>query len=180
MVNVADILIIDTGTQGGSGGDMQLVGNDLAVVHGWENMIYLALFGGNPGYVTPVERVAGQQAFDYWGNVFYNDLGVQFNSLTEHILTNVSLTSGNKLKIDQAIAEDLAFMSAFAEITITTVIESPTRLRIDVLVQEPDNLQAQQYVFIWDGTKADAANYAPNSTNNGYVFGLQYTLQTSL
>jgi hypothetical protein len=72
-----DLAIIETG----NGGDLQLVGNDLAMVNGIENMPYLGMFGGNIEEST-VNKVEKLQSFDWWGNnlLMPGNQSIQFNS----------------------------------------------------------------------------------------------------
>lgn len=150
----------------GSGGDMLPKGNDLSVIFGFENMPYLALFGGNVAQSTPVTRVPAQQAADWWGNALFMpaDPGMQFNSETERMLHSVPLTSAGRLRIEGAIKKDLEFMSAWATIMVSTQIIATDRLRIAIGIKRPDNLQQREFIYIWDATKGDllaTADYTP-------------------
>lgn len=142
---------------------MLLKGRDVATVFGWENMVYLAMFGGNVGFPTPRTRPTGEQAFDWWGNgiIAPTDQTVQFNSLTENALNTVPLTSAGRVLIEAAVRSDLAFMSAFANVTISVTITGVDRLQIAISIARPDNLQSEQLIYLWDGvdgtlTLADA------------------------
>lgn len=153
---MADLLMIDNG----NGGDLVMTGdgdgNDLVVIEGWQNMILLALFGGNiEGNTGDFEGT--QQNLDWWGNslLFLQNSSIQFNSDTERVLYNVALTSNGRLLIEQAVKSDLAFMDAFAKVTVTVSITSIDRVTISVLVQEPDNLESNEFTFIWDATKEE-------------------------
>lgn len=148
---MADLKLIETG----SGGDIFRFGNDFLLIEGLENMPYLAMFGGNPGFVTPQNRVAAEQSFDWWGNslLFFNEPQVQFNSETEHTLRTVALNSSGRAIIEQAILRDLAFMRLFAEITVEVTIISIDRISILVKILEPDNLQSNEFTYIWNATE---------------------------
>jgi hypothetical protein len=82
------------------GGELQQVGNDLAIVTGNENQPYLAMFGGNA------------DKSQWWGNnLIFPDLpNRQFNSLTEYALNNTPLTSAGRATIENAIKKDLLFL----------------------------------------------------------------------
>lgn len=146
---VVDILSIETG----NGGDMLLKGRDVASAFGWENMVYLALFGGNPAFPTPKTRPEGEQGFDWWGNqvIAPNDPVSQFNSFTENALNTVALNSSGRVLIEDAVKRDLEFMRAFANLTISVTITGVDRLSIDIKVARPDNLQSEQLIYLWDG-----------------------------
>jgi hypothetical protein len=146
---VVDILSVETG----NGGDMLLKGRDLGAAFGWENMVYLAMFGGNVGFPTPRTRPNGEQAFDWWGNgvIAPNDITVQFNSLTENALNTIALTSSGRVLIEDAVKKDLAFMSAFANLAISVTITGVDRLQIAIRIARPDNLQSEELIYLWDG-----------------------------
>ncbi len=154
---MTDVALIETG----NGGDLTLKGQDIALQGGWGNMPYLAMFGGNLEADTIQDRIATEQAFDWWGNnlLMENEPGNQFNSLTERTLNEVALTSAGRSAIEQSVKSDLAFMREFAEISVSVSIISDDRIKIDIKVQQPENLQGRiddvykQYIFIWDATK---------------------------
>lgn len=150
-----DIALLETG----NGGDCQIVGNDLAMQGSWGNMVYLAMFGGNKGYVTKA-RVPNQEVKDWWGNglLFTNDSSLQFNSLTEWTLENVALSSEGRLQIESAVKQDLEFMKAFSELTISVTLYDVDKVKIFIRVDKKENVstiysdQLNELIFIWDAT----------------------------
>lgn len=144
-----DVLILETL----NGGDLNKVAGDLALAKGWENMPYIALFGGNVRQSTPTERVDGEQNFDWFGNAFESDPSVQINSQTERVLSEVNLNSNGRILIEQAVNSDLEFMREFATVNVEVSIISDDRVQIDIAIIEPTNLQNNQYRYIWDSTK---------------------------
>src|SRR5690606_6946193 len=81
----------------GNGGDIKLLGNDLAVIYSHENQVYLALFGGNVEQSTPAQETT-ETTEDWWGNnlLFGGDAAKQFNSETERALNNTALNSAGR------------------------------------------------------------------------------------
>ena len=148
-----DVKLIETG----NGGDVRRKTKDIFVIEGLENMPYLALFGGNVNASTPTRRLVNEQAFDWWGNnlLFPNDQGRQFNSLTESRLIDTPLTSSGRIRLEEALKEDLKFMKPFADISVSVTIISTDKVKMLVTVQEPNNLQAKEFVYIWDATKKE-------------------------
>lgn len=153
-----------------NGGDLRLKGNDLSAILGFQNMPYLALFGGNLESDTPVKRLPTEQDFSFWGNALFHPQqpAAQFNSRTERTLKQTPLTSAGRLIIEEAIKKDLEFMKAFAVVTVNTAIIATNNLRINIGIREPDNLQAREFIFIWDATRGevqiqDAPPYTPNT-----------------
>lgn len=146
-----DLKVIESG----NGGDLVKGTRDLIVISGLGNMVYLALFGGNVQASTPSRRLPTEQVFDWWGNslLFPNNPELQFNSLTERTLNNVALTSSGRVRIEQAVLLDLAFMKPFAEVTASVTIPETDKVEIAVQLREPDNLQEQEFTFIWDASR---------------------------
>lgn len=157
-----DAQIIETG----NGGDILLKGNDLSMVYSFENMPYLAMFGGNKEAITET-RLEGQQAFDFWGNTLLapNDKSLQFNSITEKTLENTPLTSVGRMIIEAAIKSDLEFMAPFATVTVTAQIIDTDHLRIAIGIEQPENLERKDYIYIWENGRIRFAGtiYTPNA-----------------
>lgn len=131
-----DLAVVETG----NGGDLQLSGNDLAQVFGIENMPYLAMFGGNPGFVTD-NQVTQEQSFDFWGNnlLMNSNQSIQFNSLTENLLNIIALNSAGRVQIENAIKADLDFMSSFAVISVTVTIVATDRINVQLTIKQNDS-----------------------------------------
>lgn len=156
-----DLRLVETG----NGGDLFLKGKDLNLIFGFENMIYLAMFGGNVAEDTPQNRPEGQEAFDFWGNRLFaqNDSNIQFNSQTERMLGKVAISSSGRIQIEEAIKKDLEFMAPFAKVTVAVTLPEKKENRTDTIkigitVVEPDNLEEKKYIYIWDGMRLDFLN----------------------
>ena len=123
-----DLAIIETQ----NGGDLQMVAGDLAVVNGNENQFYLSMFAGNVEQNTePTVTLA--ESFDFWANnlLFPSNAAYQFNSNTERTLNNTPLTSDGRIKIENAIKQDLKYLSD-ANITITVNVSIPSTNQVTV------------------------------------------------
>ena len=174
-----DLLLTETG----NGGDLVKKPKDLAVVEGFENMIYLAFFGGNVAQDTPTKRIESAQAFDFWGNnlVLPQDQSRQFNSQTERILHSVPLTSSGRIQILNAVKADLKFMKPFANVASDVVIYQTDKVAIGVKLEQPDNLQAKEFIYIWDATRReleiiiDVGGGVPPQYNGVFDFTFDYT-----
>lgn len=121
------------GESNGNGGDLQQLGNDLAIVYGQENQVYLALFGGDIEGNTNTIIGSG-----WWGNtlLYGNDTSKQFNSNTERVLNTTALNSGGLVKIQNAVKSDLAYLKA--KIAVTVTIPSVNMVKIEIRVVYPD------------------------------------------
>lgn len=122
-----DVALIETL----DGGDTQQNGNDFATVIGFENTIYMALFGGNPGHVTKVVK-EGEEYLYWWGNevLMANEPTQQMNSYTEYTLMVVALNSAGRISIEEAIKKDLIFLQKFGKVIIEVSIVSDDRISV--------------------------------------------------
>ena len=141
----------------GNGGDIQLQGNDLVTTGSIFNQIYMGLFGGNPAASTTGTELDTEQRLDWFGNglLFQDEPEIQQNSTLERTLNEVALNSSGRLQIEEAVKADLAFLRDVAEISVETSVTDIDRIQITILVQEPDNIQEQSFIFIWDATKEE-------------------------
>lgn len=148
-----DLEVIETG----DGGDIVKKPKDFSVIFGFENMPYLGMFGGNQEQSTPLTRLPTEQDFSFWGNNLLHpgDPSVQFNSETQRALNEVPLTSFGRPLIQQAVQKDLAFMQDFANVSVEVIIPATDTVIIGIRLQQPDNLQTQDYVYIWSATKQE-------------------------
>ena len=145
----------------GSGGDIQLKGADLVVTDSIFNQIYMALFGGNPQASTTGEELITEQRGDWWGNdlLFQDQPEIQQNSTFEQKLNNVALNSSGRLEIEEAAKKDLDFLKEIAEITIETRIIGIDKIEIIIFAKEPENIEEQTFIFIWDATKQELIEF---------------------
>jgi hypothetical protein len=156
-----DLKIYETG----NGGDINVLGNDLESVYSFENMPYLAMFGGNIEQSTAQVGEDDEQRFDFWGNSFLIDAASQFNSLTERGLIQTPITSEGRILIENLVRADLRFMEDFAVVNVTVRVISDDKLNIDIAIDKPSNLQNLQFQFIWDAATG-AISGGLNTTNN--------------
>jgi hypothetical protein len=150
---MTDLQIIEKG----NGGDLVIGKSDLRIVEGFTSMPYLALFGGNVEQNTPTERLTSSQYFDFWGNKLFHPTNpnLQFNSNTERTLKEVVLNSQGRLRIEQAVKSDLAFMNDFCNIFVEVNLPMIDKVEIRVRLTEKTNQQVRTFIYIWDGTKKD-------------------------
>lgn len=129
-----------------NGGDVQQVGNDLAVVYNIENMIYLGMFGGNVEASTDNTSVQ-IESFDYWGNslLMFNNPSQQFNSLTERTINTTPLTSSGRVLIENAIKKDLEFFKDLGGVvTVSVEIVATDKIKVRIRVE----LNNQQQITV--------------------------------
>lgn len=121
------------------------------------NMVYLALFGGNPEAATTGDEIETEQRFDFWANstLFENAPEIQFNSTTENLLNNIQLSSSGRIEIERAVKLDLDFMSNFAEVEVEVTIVTVDRVSINIFLKKLANLEEKEFQFIWDSTQSE-------------------------
>ena len=150
-----DVAIVE----GGSGGDIVIQGNDLALVYGIENQPYLASFGGNIEADT-ISNIAGDISEDYWGNALLipNNPNAQFNSKLERTLRLVPLTSAGRTKIINAITQDLQYLKDLLGDNIA----------IGVSIISDNWLQIQLNITLAKGTRVIIINYKKQSADGDF------------
>jgi hypothetical protein len=148
-----DITIYETG----SGGDIAIINNDIALSETLYQQAYLALFGGNVEADTLGNELPGQLRYDWWGNsVLFNTAPFsQFNSQTERALMNNALNSTGRINIQRAAQADLAYLSTIAVVTVAVTLLSVNKLQILINMIEPANQQNVQLQILWDNAKKE-------------------------
>lgn len=147
---MSDLLLVETA----DGGDLVLKGNDLVSIEGFQNMPYLALFGGNVEASTEGLAPTNDENFDWWGNnlLMPNDSRIQMNSTVEKLLQNIALTSSTRIEIEQAVISDLSFMKVFATVKVLVSLVGVDRVEINIFIQELAGGQSTLYAYIWNAT----------------------------
>lgn len=123
-----DLLLKETG----EGGDLVLLGNDFATVAGYENAVYMAMFGGGRWWANRITEPAQR-----------------FTSKTENALRQNALTSAGRIAIEEAVKEDLAFLKDIPGTTlkVATTITGANRLELNI------NINGQQFLLEWNPDK---------------------------
>lgn len=159
-----DLAVIETG----NGGDLQMVGNDLAVVNGIENMPYLAMFGGNKeSSVSPSSTIPqSDKSFDWWGNnlLMPSSPSQQFNSLCERAINTTPLNSSGRVTIENKIIADLEFLNKVAKITVSVTIVATDQINIDIRVKQNQRTQ----VVIIKFKKASTGDFSVLDFNSDF------------
>lgn len=124
---MTDLLIYETG----NGGDLKLRGADLVSVNGYENVTYLAMFGGA----------------SWWGN--YMQPSRPFQSQTETVLETTALNSAGRLAVEEAVKNDLAFLTEIPGTTFTVSVTLVSKDRIDIDIA----VDGQTFYYSWNPDK---------------------------
>ena len=141
-----DLLIYETG----DGGDLKVLNNDLALTTSLYNQVYLCLFGGNVEASTKGNELENEKRFDWWANDL---LDLNFNSETERIINTVTLNPSGRLKILQAVKNDLKPIDLVANYTVEVILENVNRFKILINLMEKLNKQEKIIQILWDISK---------------------------
>lgn len=148
MAEYTDIKVIDEG----NGGDIvQGTPQGFAMTAGFENMVYLGLFGGN----VAESNQESQINTDWWGNdlLMPEENKKQFKAETEKLLQETPLNSTGRIRVEEAAKRDLEFMQAFANLSVNVSIADSDTVRIGVIVREPEQLTNKRFQFVWNRTE---------------------------
>jgi hypothetical protein len=150
-MNTKDILLFEAG----DGGEMVIQSNDLVLVETILQQAYLALFGGNVEANTVGDEIPTQERFDYWANALLwpDTPSKQFNSNTERTIQNTALNSSGRIKIQQAVENDLEYLKLIVNFEVSVSILSTNKVEISVRMSKKDNLEDKVLVLIYDNAK---------------------------
>ena len=150
-LSTKDISIFESG----DGGELNIINGDLVLSNTLYQHIYISLFGGNVNYPTKGNEVKSQERLDYWANdlIFKDRFNKQYNSLTEQTINKVVINSSGRLKIENAVKQDLSYISNIVELSIDVVILDINRLSINLTLSETSNKSNKLLQFIWNSSK---------------------------
>ena len=149
---------VDIGLYSGdNGGDIYLIDGDINTTETLYQVIYISLFGGNVESNTLGNEISDEERSDYWANnlFFNNNESVQFNSSTERVLNNTSLTSLGRLSIKNSVEQDLLFLKEIVTFEVNVYILSSSRVSIEVYISGLLNNENKTYQLIWDNAKQE-------------------------
>jgi len=149
-MNTKDFSIYESG----NGGELVINNNDIVLSETLFNQVYLALFGGNIEAVTRGDEPINEERLDYWQNsLFYGENPAkQMNSETEALMANLELNSSGRLKLIQAVKNDLSYLSQLATITVDVFFTSENRVEILIKFDKSDN-SSDVFSFVYDNSR---------------------------
>lgn len=128
MTQQGDVLLFQTNDDG----DIISENGLLAMSGGLETAAYLSLFGGNED-----DDGRSNNPANWWGNLDEIDPARQYRSETQNLLQALPATTGNLLRIEDAVKRDLAWMvsiGAASEVSAEVSILGINRILIDINV----------------------------------------------
>ena len=148
-----DILLRETG----SGGDFAILSNDLVLSDTLYQQFYLAMFGGNLRANTKSKYLDNEERFDYWGNylIWSTQKNKQFNSETERALQESVINSSGRLKVLQAVKNDLAYLANVINFEVQVNLLAQNKLSITITFTEKSNQQDKSLQFVFDNSKSE-------------------------
>lgn len=152
-METTDINLFETG----SSGDFAIVNDDLLMGESLYQQVYLALFGGNIEANTKDVYLLSEERFDFWGNtlIWKNEKSSQFNSETERTIQNNALNSTGRLRIIQAINNDLEYLKSVLIFDADVQITGRDNLKIIVNFRSKSNQQDRVLQMIYDNAKKE-------------------------
>lgn len=143
-----DILLYESG----SGGELLVLNNDVSLVETLLQQVYLMLFAGQLEANTTGNEIAGRERDDWWGNalLFADSDAKKFNSNTERVLDSVAMNTAGRIDITRAVEDDLKSLEVIADVFVNVVILSHSKIKIEVKLQKPGDLESKVFQYIWD------------------------------
>lgn len=141
--------------ESGSGGELNIVNNDIQLVETLFQQVYLCLFGGNVEASTKGNELSGEVRNDWWGNslLFSEQPQKQFNSETERVINETVLNSSGRIKIQRAVESDLSFFGNTAKSEVVVTILNHDSVQVFVKLTRLIDQQEINLKIIWDNAK---------------------------
>lgn len=141
--------------ESGDGGEMAILSSDLVLTETLYQQVYLALFGGNVEANTKSDTLINEERLDWWGNLllFRETRSAQFNSNTERTLIEVVLNSSGRLKVMQAVNDDLIYLTDLLDYTVDVEFFGNDKIRIIVNFSPKGNQENKVLQLVYDNSK---------------------------
>lgn len=133
--------------QSNDDGEIEVIDGVVTMDGGLQTAVYISLFGGN----IADDGLAGN-AFNWWGNQLETDPDAQLRSETQNLLQGIPATAANRLRIEQAVNRDLAWMitkKVANEITVEVTIPALNRIKIVVTINAIGPESSFEFVENW-------------------------------
>lgn len=114
-----------------NGGEMELVNGVVSLDETPFTAVYISLFGGNLDDAGTSAAVAAQ----WWGNWSEPDLTRHIRSRTQALLISLPAITSNLIRVEEAAAADLAWMTESIADSVQVTASLPARNTIRLLVE---------------------------------------------
>lgn len=100
--------------------------------------VYVLMLGGNVEASTTGAEELREKRSDFWGNyAFYPNTPEKWiNSKFERMINTTELTTVGRLKLEQALNDDLKRLKVYGNLEATVTIESNNRIRADIELED--------------------------------------------
>jgi len=142
-----DVLLYQTNNDG----EISVENGVVAMIGGFETAAYLSLFGGD-------EKDDGMDgnSQNWWGNLDETDTAYQYRSETQNLLQALPATSGNLLRVEQAVKRDLQWFldkKIASSVMIAASIPEINRVKIAIAIIADGQESRFEYTENWRSTK---------------------------
>ncbi len=112
---MSDVFLFQTNDDG----DINVSGGIVELSGGLDTAVYLSMFGGR----------------DWWGNLGETEPAKQYTAETGRIINGTPATSGNLLRVKNAVERDLAWMiTSGAALGVVVTVSIPARNRVLIVI----------------------------------------------
>lgn len=120
-MGTSDVLMVQTADDG----DILVEGGAVVLASGLETAVYLSLFGGNEA-----DSGADNDPRGWWGNIGSRS---PQRSETQYLLQSLPATSGNLLRLTDAVKRDLAWLKTQGAVTdIVAAVSIPRYNHVNI------------------------------------------------
>lgn len=126
MSQQGDVLVFQTNDDG----EIEVINGIVTMTGGFESAAYLSLFGGNED-----DAGGADKSKTWWANIDEVDPARKYVSETQNILQSLPATSGNLIKVEDAVKRDLQwFLDKNIASSIDVVVTIPQLNRLKIVV----------------------------------------------
>ncbi|MCP4570308.1 MAG: hypothetical protein GY841_22230, partial [FCB group bacterium] len=112
-------------------GDIEFINGQVTMTGRFGTAIYLSMFGGNDD-----DPAGADKALQWWGNIDETEEVNQYRCETEYLLRSIPATSGNLLRIKNAVQRDTAwFLSEKIASSIEIAVSIPGLNRVNIVIE---------------------------------------------
>ncbi len=111
---------------------------DLQVTRSLFTYVYALVFGGNVEAKTTGSEQPREKRYDYWGNsCFYqNNPDKWFNSEFEKALNETELSSVGRVKLENALKNDVKRLEVFGEVSVSVKIVGTDHILAEIYLED--------------------------------------------
>ena len=128
-------------------GEINIIDGIMEMSGGLETAAYLSLFGGNED-----DDGLDENPFIWWGNLDEDDPVSQYRSETQNLLQAIPATSGNLIRIVDAVERDLAWFiekNVATSVDVVVTIPALNRIKIEINIQAVGEESTIEFVENW-------------------------------